>query len=599
VPIVNIELDWLSRLLGREFLPEEVSESLEQIGCDVEEVVEISRCRCPSCKALVESSMGASEVRTCPFCGHEGDGPFEVVDRLAVVRLDLLAARPDLFDIGGLARALRGTFDLVHGLPEYSVEPGSIEVSVAPELGEPGSYRPFIRCAVMTLPAVNDASLMSIMKLQESLHWGIGRDRKLASIGIYDLDTLNGNIQYGTLDPDGERFEPLGMPGQLMTGRQILSEHPKGKGYAHLLSGLVRYPVLKDSRGQVLSMPPIINSEATKLKIGTRRVFIDVTGISEAAVVKSLDTLVCSLLELGGRVESVRIMAPLGALTSPDLAPRQMDIDRVAAEAWLGIRFDEATLSHSLRRMRFDVEPLSSEGDRFRVSYPAFRTDIRHMVDVFEDLAIGFGYHKIEPRLVPTMTVGQARPEELSSAMARSILLGLGFSEVMSLPLNTEEDHFLRFREAVPDRYVRIANPKMKGLTVVRSHLLTGLLQSLHENRRRPLPLRLFEIDNVVELDAEAETGAREERRLVFVEMGRDAGYASVRAVLDALLREFGQRGTYSPHESPSFLAGRCATFTTESGISGRLGELHPEVVLAYGLDHPVTIAEARFAAVD
>jgi phenylalanyl-tRNA synthetase beta chain len=110
------------------------------------------------------------------------------------------------------------------------------------------------------------------------------------------------------------------------------------------------------------------------------------------------------------------------------------------------------------------------------------------------------------------------------------------------------------------------------------------------------VPLRLFEIDNVVELDTKAETGTREERRLAFVEMGRDAGYASVRTVLDALLREFGQSGTYSPHESPSFLAGRCAMFTTEHGISGRVGELYPEVILAFGLNFPIAIGEIVLA---
>ena len=39
----------------------------------------------------------------------------------------------------------------------------------------------------------------------------------------------------------------------------------------------LRYPVLIDSKNQVLSMPPIINSEETKVKQGTTRVFIDVT----------------------------------------------------------------------------------------------------------------------------------------------------------------------------------------------------------------------------------------------------------------------------------------------------------------------------------
>ena len=59
------------------------------------------------------------------------------------------------------------------------------------------------------------------------------------------------------------------------------------------------------------------------------------------------------------------------------------------------------------------------------------------MVDLFEDVAIGYGYANIEPRLVRSMTVGTPRPEETLSDRVRQVLIGLGFSEIMSLPLTT------------------------------------------------------------------------------------------------------------------------------------------------------------------
>ena len=588
MPIVNIDAGWLNRLLGREFAAEELTDALEQIGCDVEDVVEISRYRCPGCSSLVEGSAGVEEVRSCPFCGIESETAFAQVDTVNVIRLDLLAARPDLFDIGGLARALRGFLGLAQGLPAYTVAPGKLKVHVDPLLNEPDSYRPLIRCAVVTMPAIDETTLVAIMKLQENLHWGIGRDRKLASIGVYDLDTLDGDIRYTTLAPDKEKFVPLGLPDHQMTGREILESHPKGMAYAHLLEKHLRYPVLIDERGQVLSMPPIINSEETKLRQGSTRLFIDVTGISEAAVVKSLDTLVSSLIEIGGQVESVTLETPSGSqsrsLTSPDLTPRTMEINLPSANAWLGIPFDEASLIDSLHKMRLDVEPVPGKENYFSVRYPAFRTDIRHMVDMFEDLAIGYGYVNIEPRLVPTLTVGDARAEETLSEIVRNVLLGLGFSEVMSLPLNTEEDHFLRLRAPVPEHYPRIENPKLKALKVVRTHLISGLLQALYENRKRPMPLRLFEIDNVATIDPEAETGVREERRVAFVEMGPEAGYASARSVLDAILREMELTGSYEPSNEPMFTPGRAANVAAGKDIKGRLGELHPEVITGESL---------------
>lgn len=595
MPIVNIELDWLNRLLGREFPPEKLTEELEQIGCDVEEVVEVMRSRCPFCNAVLEHPLGQDELKTCGQCGRESETPFETADSMRVVRLDLLAARPDLFDIGGLSRALRGRLGLASGLPCYDVKDSGLTVRINSSVRQPQSWRPYIQCAVMTLPSVDEGSLIAIMKLQENLHWGVGRDRKLASIGVYDLDTLQGDIEYRTLDPDAEPFEPLGMPGESMSGREILAGHPKGAAYAHLLEKHDRYPVLVDSRGQVLSMPPIINSEGTRVRAGTRRIFVDVTGVSQAAVVKALDTLVSSLAELGGAIETVTIVEPDGSeRISPDMNPRIKEVRLSQAKRWLGLPLDAASLVESMRRMRFDIEP-QEDGDRFTVHFPPYRTDVRHMVDLFEDIAIGYGYENIQPALIPTMTVGLARPEELLSEKIRQVMLGLGFNEIMSLPMSSEELHFERMRLEAPDRHARVSNPKLKAYNILRSHLLTGLLEALHENRRRPMPLRFFELDNVAELSTQAETGTREDRTIAFVEMGKDAGYASTRSRLDALLRELGIRGSYQVWTHPSFVAGRVARFVSSEGeVQAVLGELHPQVLNRFGLGFPVAVAEMR-----
>src|SRR3954447_5019149 len=357
MPIVNIDLAWLNRLLGTPYPTETLRESLEQIGCDVEDVVDVERSRCPQCGSLMEHPLGQEEVKVCTVCSFESESPFKRAGSQQVMRLDLLADRPDLFDVGGLARALRGTLGIESGLPKYGTKPSGLTVKVDKSVTEKSSYRPFIACAVMTLPAVDETSLVAIMKLQENLHWGVGRDRKLASIGVYDLSTISGDITYRTMDPDKDSFVPLGMPGKKMTGRQILESHPKGMAYAELLADHKRYPVLVDAKGQVLSMPPIINSEETKLKQGTTRVFIDVTGISQAAVTKSLDTLVCSLAEIGGKIETVAIADADGKKrTTPDLAPRATEVGLAEAKRWLGLPLDETSLATALRKMRFDVE---------------------------------------------------------------------------------------------------------------------------------------------------------------------------------------------------------------------------------------------------
>jgi phenylalanyl-tRNA synthetase beta chain len=193
------------------------------------------------------------------------------------------------------------------------------------------------------------------------------------------------------------------------------------------------------------------------------------------------------------------------------------------------------------------------------------------------------------------MTVGTPRPEESLSDHVRQILIGLGYSEVMSLPLSTEEEQFTKLRTPTPVHYPLVANPKLKAYNVVRTHLLGGLFEALRENRRRPMPQRLFEIDNVVALDGTAETGAAEFRKLAFVETGRECGYATARSVTDSLLRELGWQAEYraaDEQEFPLFVPGRAATFSVNGQPVGILGEVHPEVLTNFGLTFPVALAE-------
>ncbi len=69
-------------------------------------------------------------------------------------------------------------------------------------------------------------------------------------------------------------------------------------------------------------MPPIINSEETKVHLETRRLFIDVTGTGERIVQRTLNILVTSLLENLPGV-TVRAVSIDGASTEDGTAARR------------------------------------------------------------------------------------------------------------------------------------------------------------------------------------------------------------------------------------------------------------------------------------
>ena len=106
---------------------------------------------------------------------------------------------------------------------------------------------------------MDESALEQLIEAQEKLAEGYGRGRSAVAIGIYDASDVVFPVHYAAADPDAARFVPLGMDTGL-TLREILSEHPTGETYAHLLEDFDRFPLITDSRGAVLSMPPVINS---------------------------------------------------------------------------------------------------------------------------------------------------------------------------------------------------------------------------------------------------------------------------------------------------------------------------------------------------
>ncbi len=586
MPVVAVNANKLNQLLGKQFEMSLLVDALEQLGCDVEDTSSITLYKCPACQVPNDKLEKEEPSKRCDFCGYESEIPFEKIGSNQVIRIDLLANRPDLFGIGGLAQALKGYLGLEEGLPQFTVQNGIVKVYVDPALS---NIRPYIACAIINISPLDHDILSEIMRLQENLHWGIGRDRKLSSIGVYNMDVIVPPIQYTAVNPKDLQFSPLGGDGKKMTLEQIIEKHPKGIAYSNLLKKYDRYPILIDSNDLILSLPPIINSEETRCKIGSSRLFIDVTGITSDAVTNSLNTLVSALIELGGTVEAVEINYPDCLLQTPDLKPRQIDVRLEDAQRWLGISLTRDEFIGYLRKMRLNAEV---KEDIYEVRYPAFRTDILHPVDIFEDIAIAYGYQNLPAKLVSTMTIGKERKEEKISQIVREIMIGLGFTEVMSLVLQSIDRHFTKYQMEITDNHVVVENPKTIEQKVARSHLMTGIMETFHKNRRKAVPQRIFEIGNIISINPKMETGTDEYRHLSFGITSPDTGYAEVRAILDSVIRELEWKGEYEPIIHPAFIEGRCAKVTFDNHLCGRIGEIHPQVLNNFGLPFPVAFCE-------
>lgn len=456
------------------------------------------------------------------------------------VDIEFFPNRPDLYSTEGVARALKGFLDIETGIREFNVTPSGIEITKDEGIKK---IRPYLACAVIRGMQFNSRSIESLMALQESLHWAVGRNRKKVSIGVHDLGMIKPPFRYIAQDPDF-KFTPLDFE-KPMTMGEILGKHPKGIKFAYILENFDKYPLILDAEDNVLSFPPIINCERTRVTEETRDLFIEVTGLDPAVLV-ALNIVVASLAERGGKIESVTID---GKTLTPQLQPGIMKLNGSEVEELLGFRLTDNEIIKCLEKMRYGAR-ISDK--TIEVSVPAYRSDILHNWDLIEDIAIAYGFDKIKPELPKTSTTGTAHPISKLKGSIHEIMMGLGYFEVMPFTLTSERVQFDMMRREKAKGITHILYPISEDHTIVRPTILPNLLEILSINRHRELPQRIFEAGEVV-------LNCRTIQRLGAVAIHPQANFTEIQAVVDAVLRERRVEYEVAVSNDPAFIEGRQA----------------------------------------
>jgi phenylalanyl-tRNA synthetase beta chain len=488
--------------------------------------------------------------------------------------------RPDLFSVEGVARALRGYLGIETGLPTYIVKPSGISFTVDPALV---TIRPVLGAAVIKGVKFDDESIQSIMSLQESLHWAVGRGRSKVAIGIHDLDSVKPPFRY-IASPRSRKFIPLDYAEE-MSMDEILEKHPKGRDYAKIVKDFPLFPLIVDKDDNVLSFPPIINGELTRVTIDTKNILLDTTGTDKRAVGTAVNIICTAMAEAGATIESVGI----GGMQTPTLAPSERTVSVQECSRLLGIDLTSATMTSLLQKMRFGAEPAGA--DKVKVQVPCYRADIMHDWDLFEDVAIAYGYDRILDSPPATFTVGKPHPVQVIAALARETFCGLGYLEVMPFTLTNEDTLFKKMQRGEKSGVLHVMHPISIENTVVRTDLLPLLLEFLALNRHRELPQRLFTVGDVVDSCLTYQHAAG-------VSTHPDADFSEAYASADAVLHELSIDHSIRESADPAFIDGRKGDIIVAGKKIGVFGEIHPSVLNSFELEHSVAAFEFDLRAV-
>ncbi|HJJ98784.1 MAG TPA: phenylalanine--tRNA ligase subunit beta [Methanocorpusculum sp.] len=482
--------------------------------------------------------------------------------------------RPDLYSAEGTARAMRGYLGIETGLPTYAVKPAGISFSVDPKLAD---IRPYLGSAVIRNVHMDNAMIESLMGLQESLHWAVGRGRKKVAIGVHDLDKVEGPFSYMAAERS-TTFVPLDYDVP-MTMDQILAEHPKGKTYAKIVEDLPLFPLIHDAKGRICSFPPIINGELTRVTEDTRNILLDVTGTSRRAVMVAVNILCTAMGEMGATIESVDV----DGTVTPMLAPAERVVSVAECNALVGLSITAKEMKTLLERMRFGAEVLDM--DRILVTIPCYRADIMHDHDIYEDVAIAYGYDNIPASLPQTYTIGKPHPVQEIYQLVREILVGMSYVENTPFTLTSEKISYTMMNRSANPVALHVLHPISEDQTIIRTDILPMLMESLSMNRSRELPQRIFACgDVVVNLETYPKMAA--------ASIHTAADFSEVYAVVDAFCRMAALPYEVRESKDQAFLRGRRGDVYVAGKYVGVFGEISPDVLTAFGLEHPVAAFE-------
>ncbi len=145
--------------------------------------------------------------------------------------------------------------------------------------------------------------------------------------------------------------------------------------------------------------------------------------------------------------------------------------------------------------------------------------------------------------------------------------------------------------------------PHFSFFQIIRTTLLPGLLKTIQANKNLPLPLKVFEISDVVFRDGSRDVGARNQRQLCAVLYHKTSGFETVHGLLDRVMTLLQVPHLSDPSvssagyflrgcEDPTFFPGRCAEVVAFGKAIGKLGVLHPETLAKFDLALPSSALE-------
>ena len=518
----------------------------------------------------------------------------------SVVEFEITNNRPDCLSVRGLARESACTFHtpLTFAEPTVTAGHGDIHEKLSVEIKDAEL------CPRYT------ARMVKNIKIAPSPKW---MRRRLRASGVRPINNIVDITNYVMLEygqpmhafdyaclhggkiivrraEEGESLRTLDGNDHALTPGMLVIADPEGPVALAGVMGGANSEITDETTTIVFESANFLGHSIRKtaIALGMRT---DASGRFEKgldlfATVPAVDRA-CELVEMLGAGEvfdgTIDVLAK-----EPETTFIELDDKRI--NALLGTDIPRKFMTDTLTSLGFELN-----GNTLTV--PSWRGDCTMLADIAEECARFWGYDKIEATDIRgAATQGGYSEKTLFVQKLGTACRAMGYTEVVTYSfvspssldkIKVPADSPLR------DNY-RILNPLGEDTSVMRTTALPSMLGVLSTNlSRRNMEAKLYEMATVYKKQP-GKMLADERTVLTLGAYGGDVDFFALKGAVEALLcaaRTPDVRFT-ADTETAAFHPGRCAAVWSGDTRLGTLGQIHPDVCAAYGLDGATYCAE-------
>lgn len=518
----------------------------------------------------------------------------------SVVEFEITNNRPDCLSVRGLARESACTFHtpLTFAEPTVTAGHGDIHEKLSVEIKDAEL------CPRYT------ARMVKNIKIAPSPKW---MRRRLRASGVRPINNIVDITNYVMLEygqpmhafdyaclhggkiivrraEEGESLRTLDGNDHALTPGMLVIADPEGPVALAGVMGGANSEITDETTTIVFESANFLGHSIRKtaIALGMRT---DASGRFEKgldlfATVPAVDRA-CELVEMLGAGEvydgTIDVLAK-----EPETTFIELDDKRI--NALLGTDIPRKFMTDTLTSLGFELN-----GNTLTV--PSWRGDCTMLADIAEECARFWGYDKIEATDIRgAATQGGYSEKTLFVQKLGTACRAMGYTEVVTYSfvspssldkIKVPADSPLR------DNY-RILNPLGEDTSVMRTTALPSMLGVLSTNlSRRNMEAKLYEMATVYKKQP-GKMLADERTVLTLGAYGGNVDFFALKGAVEALLcaaRTPDVRFT-ADTETAAFHPGRCAAVWSGDTRLGTLGQIHPDVCAAYGLDGATYCAE-------